>query len=182
MHFSLESSAPRGMLRSRKFITFLQIIFVLAIITVTFVYNRIDGPNFSFGITTTGGMIFLVAFVLASLFFIRRQKSFSTFDVDDRGVVTEGVIYPWSNLKSYHWYGETQGERVGLINFTKLGYDPLNVQAFSATRIARIRLRSILPRYIGLEIEQNKVANLSSILEVHGIRHTSWIRRLLGIS
>jgi len=178
MRFSLERSKQASFFRTRKFAISLQLFYVFAIFFVV-----IYGSATKFGkaeyITS---VIFLTAFIIASSVFIHRQKSFSNFEVNDSGIEIQGQVYPWSRIRSYHWYGEMQNERVGIVSLSRMSYDPIDPNKFAGTQIARLRVESIFPRYIALEVESSQAETLKSLFDKYAVRHTSWLRRFVGLN
>ncbi|RMD59053.1 hypothetical protein D6821_02005 [Candidatus Parcubacteria bacterium] len=121
----------------------------------------------------------VVLYFVVVYIFLRRQKAFSDFEVRDDGIVANGKIYPWQKLKRYHFLGESQSERFGTVR----PYDPVNPFKGMNTVVVKIRTRHFfIHRWLGLEVASGRAKELISLLEKHGVHHTSRLKLDIGLS
>lgn len=172
MRFEL-SNNKKSFLKARKFINLISLGFIAFIILSLTMFD-IEG-NFKFD--PVMGPIFIAAFIIAALFFLRKQKSISAFDIDDNGITADNTTYNWQDLKNYHLLGESQSERVGTTNYFSIG----NSYKHTSTQIFKIKKRGkFLNSWLNLEVDRERADELGKILSDNNIIHTSRWRQVLG--
>ena len=175
-HFTL-SKKPRSIFKNRIFVTIAQFVVICAIVIAVTSYN-----DALYSRKLSGTLFFALIFGIVAYIKIRQQKHFKEFDITDKGILAGGKIYLWQETKYYSWYGEKQGDRVGLIKIPVLGYDPINPYKFTDTQIVKVRLKRFLPpRYLGLGIDSDQREILTKLFDQHGLKHISRIQIIVGV-
>jgi hypothetical protein len=179
-HFKITPSSGARILRTRQFITAISLLAVLLSLFATFyAIGEADGFDDS---DVQFYLIFLGAFAIASGTFLFRQRATSDFYVTHDGIVARHHLYPWSGLKHYHFFGDSQSERIGLISLSRLGWDPTNAYALADTKIARIHVhRSFHRFYLNLEIQDPATTSLEALLAYHDVVRDSELCLFVGL-
>ncbi len=173
MHFEL-SHNKKSFLKNRKFINLVFISFIAALVFGVVFFNE-EGK---FSIDLGMGLIFLGAFIIATIIFLHKQKSFSTFEVDDFRLRVNNKNFLLSNFKKFHLLGESQSERFGS---TRL-IDPVNPYKYASTQIFRIKIkRKFFNSWLNLEVDREQADAFLKILIDHGVPHASKLSKLIGI-
>lgn len=170
MHFEL--SNKKDFFKSRQIVNLIVIGFITALVFGAALFD-LEG-NFKL---EPFGLFFVLAFVISLLFFLKKQKTVKTFDVDELGIKTDSKTYSWEELKKFHLLGEAQSERFGT---TKL-VDLVNPYKHTQTQIFRIKTKKFINPWINLEIDKERVDELKNILTSHNVVHTSRWRLLVGV-
>lgn len=172
MHFEL-SNNKKSFLKARKFINLISLGFIASIILGSTMFD-IEG-NFEFDFIM--GPTFIGAFIIAVLFFLKKQKAISVFDINDAGITVDNVTYNWQDLKKYHLFGESQSEQVGTTSYFSVG----NPYKYTPTQIFKIKKRGkLFNSWLNLEVDGERVDELSKVLSDNNITHTSKWRQVFG--
>jgi hypothetical protein len=110
------------------------------------------------------------------------RKTTFNFTLREDGIQTNAGFYPWKVMKDYHWLGEAQEERVGIIGLSSLvNYDPLNPYRAAGIYIARIRLTRSQNRQrrLNLYVDPERVATFEKLCEQHGLPRLTRVRLFL---
>lgn len=173
MHFEVKKS-KESFIKTRKFINLVSLIFIATIIIGSIFVTQADS-NFMFDFMFN--LIFIGSFALVIFIFLMKQKAFSTFDINGKGILVNKKIYNWKNLKKYHLLGESQSERIGI---TKI-FDFVNIYKNTPTQIFKIKIKGkIFNSWVNLEVDQKKVKTLHEILNKKNIKHTPAWRHMIG--
>lgn len=148
----------------------------------TVVYQGYQGIVFH-SIVSFGISIAIYIFIIAN-----GMKAIGSFSVCDKGIRTEKQMYEWSDFLEYHWLGESQTERLGIVRLgKKLGFDPINPFAGMDTKILRIRKKKnhFVPwaeysGFLELLVSKDLAKELTEILQKNGIRKRSFFKQMFG--
>lgn len=170
MHFSLQNK-PKNVLKN-TWVIFLLFVLALIFLGAVYVYQGMFGVYF---------ILFLIICTIIAVSVKSIQKrSVDEFDTTESGIVVNGKVYAWPEIRYYSWYGEKQSDRVGVVGFVPLlNYDPINPYRFAKTQILQLNLG--LRGSINLQIDSAQVEGLSSILRQYGVKHISMIQKVVGV-
>ncbi len=126
--------------------------------------------------------VWVLAATVACSYFFSNRKTVTDFIVTDDGILSNGQLHHWRTMSHYHWLGQSQEERIGILSL----FDLVNLYAIASTRIARIRLNNpwyhrYHRRYLNVEVDRQNSQDLERLLQNHGIgRLSRWRIALLG--
>lgn len=128
-------------------------------------------------------LIFFVAALIALFVFFSNRKIYDDFFITNEGINVGKSFYPWKEILHYHWLGEAQEERVGMLGFLPLRFDPLNPYRLAGVWVVRLRLsRPWYHRaYLNLGVDPSKAKDLEQVLQEYGVKRLSyWHLALFG--
>src|SRR5437016_1728833 len=64
--------------------------------------------------------LWAMAAIVALLIFFMDRKTIGNFLVSENGIQAGTMLYSWQTMRHYHWLGEAQEERVGIIGVGRL--------------------------------------------------------------
>ena len=173
--------------QNKLFIDLIIVLLITLNLFVLFDLNFHEGNKWVFGINSIlFFLIYAVAALIALLIFFSDRKVVTDFIVTDTGILAGEILYKWKNMRHYHWLGEAQEERIGVLGVTKLlRYDPMNLYRLAGIWVARVRLdKPWYSRcYLNLEVAPEKCKALQNVLEEHEVKRLSaWRMAILGIN
>jgi hypothetical protein len=170
MHFSLQNK-PKNIFKNPWTIVIL-LVLLLVVCVIAYTYGGI-GAVYAI-------LLIVVSITIAVSIKSHGKKGFPEFDTSDQGIIVNGNTYPWPSMKYYSWYGDKQGERVGLVGITKtLDYDPINPYKYAKTQILELHMG--IGKNLKLQIDSTQTDNLTAILKQYGVKHISLLRKLVGL-
>jgi hypothetical protein len=169
MHFSLKNKS-KSVFDNHWVIPVLFILYVIFFVAI-YLYEGI--------ITALILSLFIACGIIAILIKGYRKRAFQEFDATDQAIVCKNKTYLWSDIKNYHWWGEKQSERIGMIRAVPIvNYDPINPYKYSKDQILCLHMGFC--KNINLQIDSDQVDNLSSIIKKHDIKHISTLQKVVG--
>jgi hypothetical protein len=182
--FTITDSSKKQSFRRRiRLVNGLTVLFIGFVLVALFdlTFHTVDAWNFDRENIIFFG-VWMVAAVLALRIFFNDRKTTFNFTLREDGIQTNAGFYPWKVMKDYHWLGEAQEERVGIIGLSSLvNYDPLNPYRAAGIYIARIRLTRSQNRQrrLNLYVDPERVATFEKLCEQHGLPRLTRVRLFL---
>jgi len=143
-----------------------------------------------FGIAVSQIIVIIFGLIFSILIFLivrlLQPRVVYEFTVTPKGVRIKNLLIPWGKMDNYHWKGEAQHERLGVI----ARYDPINLYKFLDVAILRINLKHRwyypFPAYfkvldLGVKQEESNKNRLESLIKTY-IPKPSLTRQIIGTS